>query len=226
MKARDIMISPVSTVSPATLVREVAQLFLHKRISGAPVVDDNGKLVGMVSEGDLLHRAEAGTGRRRSWWLSLLTQKGTLASDYVREHGRTVADVMSHKLITASPETPVREIARLLEKNCIKRVPIADSGELVGIVSRANLIQAVAGAPSELEIKVSDQQIREKLLADLQGQPWAQLGIINITVADGVVGLWGIIDSETERKAFKVAAEAVPGVVGVENHLMIRPFAA
>jgi len=226
MKARDVMSSPVITVNPATSVREVAQLFLDKRISGAPVVDDNGKLVGMISEGDLLHRAEAETGRRRSWWLHLLTQKGTLASDYVREHGRSVADVMSHRLITASPEMPLRDIARLLEKNRIKRVPIVENGELVGFVSRANLIQAVAGAQREMEIKLSDQQIREKLLADLRNQPWAELGIINVTVTEGKVELWGIVDGENERRALKVAAGAVPGVVAVEDHLTTRPFTA
>ena len=225
MKARDVMISPVITVTPQTSVRDVAQLFLEKRISGAPVLNDERKLVGVVSEGDLLHRNEAGTGRRRSWWLSLLTQKGTLAAEYIQEHGRSVADVMSHRVITASPETPVREIARLLEKNRIKRVPIVENDELVGIVSRANLIQAVASAPRELEILPSDQLVRAKLIADLQNQPWAQLGVINITVTDGVVGLWGIVDGETERKALKVAAESIPGVIAVDDHLIMRPFA-
>lgn len=224
MKARDVMISPVITVTPQTPVREVAQLFLEKRISGAPVLNEERKLVGMVSEGDLLHRSEAGTGRQRSWWLSLLTQKETLADEYVREHGRSVADVMSHKVMTASPETPVREIARILEKNRVKRVPIVENGELVGIVSRANLIQAIASAQRELEIPLSDQLIREKLMANLRNQPWAQLGVINITVTNGVVGLWGIVDDETERKAFKVAAESIPGVIAVDDHLIMRPF--
>lgn len=224
MKARDVMTSPVITVTPQTAVREVAQLFLEKRISGAPVVNGEGKLIGMVSEGDLLHRTEAGTGRRRSWWLSLFTQKGTLASEYIQEHGHSVADVMSDKVISASPETPVREVASLLEKNRIKRVPIVENDALVGIVSRANLIQAVASAPRELEIPVSDQLIREKLMANLRNQPWAELGVINITVTDGVVGLWGIADSEAERKALRVAAESLPGVLAVEDHLILRPF--
>lgn len=224
MKARDVMISPVITVTPQTSVRDVAQLFLERSISGAPVLNEQRKLVGMVSEGDLLHRSEAGTGRRRSWWLGLITQRETLAGEYVREHGHSVADVMSHNVVVASPETPVREIARVLEKNRIKRVPIVENGELVGIVSRANLIQAVASAPRELEINPSDQLIRDKLTADLRSQPWAKLGLINITVADGVVRLWGIVDSETERKALKVAAESVPGVIAVDDHLMMRPF--
>lgn len=225
MQARDVMIFPVITVTPDTPVNEVAQLFLDKRISGAPVIED-GKLVGMVSEGDLLHREEAGTAKRRSWWLGLLTHKDTLARDYVREHGRRVADVMSRRVITATPATPVREIARLLEKNRIKRVPVVDGDQVVGIVSRANLIQAVASAAAAPEVPVSDQQIRERMLLDLRRHAWTQLNVVNITVTSGVVGLWGIVDTETERRAFKVAAETTPGVVGVEDHLIIRPFAS
>jgi CBS domain-containing protein len=133
---------------------------------------------------------------------------------------------MSQGVITASPETPLREIARLLEKNRIKRVPIVENGQLVGIVSRANLIQAVAAARHDMEMPLSDQHIRERLTANLQDQSWAQLGLINITVTNGIVGLWGIVDSDTERKALKVAAESVPGVVEIEDHLIMRPFEA
>jgi CBS domain-containing protein len=224
MKARDIMTSPVITVKPRTEVQKVAQLFLDRCISGAPVVDDEGKLVGMVSEGDLLHRSEAGTGRRRSWWLGLLTSKQTLASEYAREHGRHVADIMSCRLVTAAPHTPVREIARLLEKHCIKRVPIVENGQLVGLVSRANLIQAVASAPANLVMSSSDQAIRVTLLAELAKQPWVDLALINVTVSNGVVELWGIMDSEAERKALKVAAEAISGVIAVDDHLISRPL--
>jgi CBS-domain-containing membrane protein len=226
MKAHDIMVSPVITVTPQTEVQTVARLFLDKRISGAPVVDEQGDVIGMVSEGDLLHRSEAGTGRRRSWWLSLLASKQTLASDYTREHGRHVADIMSRRLITATPETPLHEIARLLEKHCIKRVPIVDNGKLVGLVSRANLIQAVASTRQPLVMSPSDQEIRAMLLAELGQQPWADLALINITVSNGVVGLWGIMDNEAEHRALKVAAKAIPGVVGIDDHLISRPFAA
>jgi len=226
MKARDIMTSPVITVTARTEVLEVAQLFLNKRISGAPVVDNEGKLVGMVSEGDLLHRSEADTGRRRSWWLHLFTDRDILAREYAREHGRYVADIMSRRLITASPETPVHEIASLLERHRIKRVPIVEKGELVGLVSRANLIQAVATAQHALVMSSSDQEIRSTLQAELARQPWADLGLINITVSNGVVAFWGIINSEAERKALKVAAESIPGVVAVDDHLIPRPFAA
>lgn len=224
MKARDIMTSPVHTVVPRTTVQDVAKLFLEKRISGVPVVDEEGRLIGMVSEGDLLHRAEAGTGRRRSWWLTLIADKQTLASEYIREHGQHVADIMSRRLITVGPDTPVREIARLLERNGVKRVPVVEDGKPIGIVSRANLIQAVASAAQAPSVTASDQVIRDAILAELAKQEWAQLALVNVTVTEGVAGLWGIIDSETERKALTVAAETTPGVKAVDDHLIIRPF--
>ena len=160
MQARNVMVTPVVTVKPTATVQEVATQFLERNISGAPVVDDKGKLVGMVSEGDLLHRVEAGTERRRSWWLRALTEADTLAAEYVKSHGRKVADVMTRTVITAAPETPLHEIATLLEKNAIKRLPILENGQLVGIVSRANLLQAVASARQVLEATPSDKAIR------------------------------------------------------------------
>jgi CBS domain-containing protein len=223
MKARDVMVSPVITVKTSTPVREVAKTLLEKRISAVPVVDEKGKLVGMVSEGDLMHRAEAGTEQRRSWWLRLVSGDDVLAADYIKSHARKAADVMTPNVITATPDTPLDEIALLLEKNGIKRVPIVKDGQLVGIVTRANLVQAVASAPKGLEIPVSDEAIRDKLLAHLKAQPWARTGLLNVTVNDGVVNLWGITDSETERNAIRVAAESIPGVRAVNNHLTLRP---
>jgi CBS domain-containing protein len=151
MKARDVMVSPVITAKPSSSVKDVAKLFLDRRISAVPVVDDD-KLVGIVSEGDLLHRAEADTERRHYWWLRRLIADDTLAAEYVKAHARKVADVMTRRVIIASPETPLYEIAALMEKNAIKRVPIVSDGQLVGIVSRANLIQAVASARPSLGI--------------------------------------------------------------------------
>jgi len=152
MKARDVMVAPIITVKPTASVRDAAEMLVENRISGLPVVDDDGKLVGVVSEGDLLHRVEAGTDRRRSWWLQLITGDTRLASEYIGAHARKVADVMSRRVITAPPETPLSEIAIRMEKNAINRVPIVDSdGQLVGIVSRANLVQAIATAPRSAE---------------------------------------------------------------------------
>ena len=146
MKARDVMVSPVISVKPSCTVKEVAQTLLERRISAVPVVDDTGKLVGIVSEGDLMHRAEIGTQRRHSWWLRVLTGDDALAAEYTKAHARTVADVMTREVITASPDTPLHEIAALLERRSIKRVPIVRDGALLGIVSRANLLQALASS--------------------------------------------------------------------------------
>jgi CBS domain-containing protein len=223
MQARDVMVTPVVTVKPSATVHEVARQFLERQISGAPVVDDNGEVAGIISEGDLLHRVEAGTERRRSWWLHALTEADTLAAEYVKAHGRKVSDVMTHSVITAAPETPLHEIAGLMEKNAIKRLPILENGQLVGIVSRANLLQAVASARQLLEEATpSDKAIRDHILASLRAEPWAHTDLLNVTVSDGIVDLWGLAESKAERKAIKVAAETTPGVRTVNDNLVTR----
>lgn len=223
MHARDVMVAPVITVKPSTAVKEVAELFLKKRISAAPVIDSQGKLVGILSEGDLLHRVEADTERHRPWWFEVFMGSDTLAAEYVKSHGRKVSDIMTRKVIIASPQTPLHEVATLMEQNAIKRVPILENGQLVGIVSRANLIQAVATARKLLDIPLSDTTIREQILSHLKKQPWAHTAMLNVTVNAGVVDLWGIAESTTERKAMKVAAESVPDVCEVNDNLIIRP---
>jgi hypothetical protein len=187
------------------------------------VVDDKGKLVGIISEGDLLHRAESGTELQRPWWLRAFVGPDALAAEYTKAHARKVTDVMSRQVITVSPETPLHEVATLLEKHSIKRVPIVENGQLVGLVSRANLIQAVASAGKGLETPLSDATIRDKLMGHLNAQPWAQTGLLNVTVNDGVVDLWGITRSDAERKAIRVAAEAATGVCAVNDNLRIWP---
>lgn len=224
MYARDAMIAPVITVKPSTTVKEVAELFLNKRISAAPVVDSQEDLVGIVSESDLLHRVEVGTERRRSWWLEGFVGNDTLAAEYVKSHGRKISDIMTRKVITASPQTPLHEVATLMEKNAIKRVPILENGQLVGIVSRANLVQAVATASQLLDIPLSDSAIRKTILSHLKKQPWAHTSMLNVTVNAGVVDLWGLAESADERKAIKVAVETTPGVCAVNDNLTIRRF--
>ena len=190
MKARDVMVSPVISVKPSCTVKEVAKTLLERRISAVPVVDDSGKLAGIVSEGDLMHRAEIGTQRRHSWWLRVLTGDDALAAEYTKAHARTVADVMTREVITASPDTPLHEIAALLERHSIKRVPIVRDGALLGIVNRANLLQALASSHKDLDVQVSDTAIRDRILAHLNNQPWAHTLLLNVTVNGGVVDLW------------------------------------
>src|SRR5690349_2607147 len=144
MQAKDVMVAPVITAKPYFTVQHVAKLLSANHISALPVVDDDNRVVGMVSEGDLVHRAENSTERGRSWWLEMFADKDVLASRYVKEHGRQVSDIMTKKVVSASPDTSLKEIALLLERHRIKRVPIVQHDQLVGIVSRANLIQALA----------------------------------------------------------------------------------
>jgi CBS domain-containing protein len=224
MKARDVMVSPVVTVGENETVRDLAKLLVARHISAAPVVDSAGKLVGIVTEADLLHRAEAGTERPVSWWLSLLAGDRALADDYVKSHALKVKDLMTRGVKTADPDTPLAEIADLFEENHIKRVPIVSKGgDLVGIVSRANIIQAVASARPALEINPSDAAIRKKLMDELKKQPWSHVHRLNVTVKAGVVDLWGFVESKEERQAIVVAAEAIPGVTGVNDRLLRKP---
>lgn len=222
MQARDVMVSPVITVAKNATVRDVAKILLEKRISAVPVVD-NGKVVGIVTESDLMHRVEAGTERLYSWWVNFLAGEATIAADYVKSHATRVEDVMTAEVVTAPPEMPLHEIASLLEERQIKHVPIVSKdGSLVGIVSRANLIQAVASARTRIEIALPDLTIRTKLLDELRTRPWAHIGNLNVIVTNGIVDLWGYVGSGEERKAIRIAAEAVPGVTLVNDHLTDR----
>jgi CBS domain-containing protein len=224
MKARDVMTLGVFTVKPTMSVKDVARLFVEQRISAVPVVDDQRKIVGIVSEGDLVHRSEISTQRRHPWWLVLMAGDEGLAAEYIKAHAKRVADIMTRKVITAEPDTPLQEIAAMLERYGIKRLPIVRNGRLVGIVSRANLVQAIATSGSKLDVPLSDTAIREKVLTHLNKQNWAHTALLNVTVNSGVVDLWGFVESDTERKAIRVAAEATPGVRAVNDHMTARPF--
>jgi CBS domain-containing protein len=224
MQAADIMTTSVVTVAPDATAQEAAALMLRSRVSALPVVEPSGKLVGIVSEGDLIRRAELGTERERSWWLELLTSNRTLAADYVKSHGRKVSELMTRNVVTASPDTPVNAIALLLERHAIKRVPILDKGVLKGIVSRANLVQGLAGLKLEAPERRAgkDAEIREEILARLLRAPWRPW-LLNVTVHDGIAELWGIANSREEKAAAGVAVENAPGVVSVNNHIIVRP---
>jgi CBS domain-containing protein len=225
MRAADVMVTNVIAVGPEACVQDVAHILLSARISGVPVVGRNGELLGIVSEGDLMRRVEAGTGRRRPWWLAIFTGKEALAAEFIKEHSRKVTDVMTRDVVTAAPDTPLWTIANLLEKNAIKRVPIVEGGKVVGIVSRANLLQALASTGKKLEVAApaDDSTIRKKVLSQLDAEPWTKPSLINVIVQDGTVELWGVVDSASEKKAVRVAAEVTPGVRAVNDNLIIRP---
>ena len=223
MKAADVMATNVITVRLDTPVATIAEVLLANRISAVPVVNDKDVLVGIVSEGDLIHRVEAGTERHRSWWLKLLTGKETLAHEFVMSHARKAADVMTRPVISVQPDTPLGDIASLLEKHRIKRVPVASNGKIVGIVSRANLIQALVNLNrAKTEASVDDLTLHGNILEQLRSKPWVDPSTISILVNNGSVELWGIVDSETEKNAIRVAVEVMPGVRQVANKLVVK----
>ena len=223
MKAADVMATKVITVRLDTPVAMIAEVLLANRISAVPVVNDKDVLVGIVSEGDLIHRVEAGTERHRSWRLELLTGKEILAHEFVMSYGRKAADVMTRPVISVQPDTPLGDIAALLEKHRIKRVPVASNGKIVGIVSRANLIQALVNLNrAKTETSVDDLTLHSDILKQLRSKPWVDPSKISILVNNGNVELWGIVDSETEKNAIRVAVEVTPGVRQVANKLVVE----
>jgi CBS domain-containing protein len=231
MRASDVMTTKVITASPETPVQELAALLSSQSISGVPVVDASNNIVGIVSEGDLLFRTETHierrTARKRSRWFDAFTREQDAALDYIKTHGRTVGDVMTRQITTVSETTHLAEVADLLETKRIKRVPVVRDGKVVGIVSRANLVRALAATkiPPAAETDMDDRGIREALLAELQGQRWARFWVEDIIVRDKIVHIWCSDDHpEAERRAFRVAAENTPGVVAVEEHLVPVPI--
>jgi CBS domain-containing protein len=220
MKAKDIMTSPVISVEPDASIWQAVRIMLQRRISGLPVIDKDGHLLGMVSEGDFLRRAETGTQRQRSRWLEFLLGPGRLADEYTRSHGRKVQEIMTPDPVTVAEETPLEEVVRTMEKRRIKRLPVMHGKDVVGIVTRANLVHALAGVARELmPTTANDEAIRGRLLAELTKEPWAPVGLINPVVRNGVVELWGTITEERQRQALITAAENVPGVKAVRDYL-------
>jgi CBS domain-containing protein len=221
MKVREIMTSKVLSIEPNAGVLQAVRSMLQNKISGLPVVNADGTLVGIVTEGDFLRRVETATERRRPRWLEFLAGPGRLADDYVHTHARKIADIMTPEPYTVTEDTPLENVVQLMEKNRIKRLPVVRGKLLVGIVSRANLLHALASlAPKAPASAAADETIRERLLAELERQKWAPVGFLNVVVRDGVVELWGTITDERERKALVVAAQNVPGVKDVRDHMV------
>jgi CBS domain-containing protein len=218
MQAIDIMTPGVITAMPDTQIGELIRLMLLHRVSALPIVDGT-TLVGIVSEGDLILRAGPGTEKRPARWLELISSRAHLAADYVHTHGHTARQVMTTPVITVADTTPVDEIAALLESRHIKRVPVLCDEQLLGIISRANLLRALACRITQ-QVTTDDRAIRDRLLQELHAQPWGQsLPAGNVVAQDGVVHLWADVDSQDACTARVVAAEGVPGVRLVEDHV-------
>lgn len=223
MKAADVMVREVITVRPEASVRDAALLMLQHGISGLPVVDDNHRLVGLISEGDLIRRAETGTERRRSWWLELLTPQERLADEFSRAHAVRVSDLMTRHVVSADENASLADIATLMERHGIKRVPIQQDGRLVGIVSRANLVKALVAAPPRATETTDDARLREKVIEHIRAVPGGVPWLLSVDVEAGVAQLQGPVHSDEQRRAIRIAAEATPGIRQVEDKLYKMP---
>jgi CBS domain-containing protein len=221
MQARDVMTTQVVTVRPETSVEQIAALLLERRISGVPVVDAGGRLLGIVTEGDLMRRPEIGTERHRGWWLRFFGDERARTVEYARAHGSRAEQVMTRNVVTVGEDTSLADIARLLEEHHIKRVPVVRDGRVVGIVSRANLLHGLAthvdATPPAKPI--DDRSLRDAVLRAFERDDLTLHGRLNVIVKNGVVELWGLVESEEARRAIRIAAENVPGVTGVRDNL-------
>lgn len=223
MHATDIMTRTVITATPKTEVREIVDLMMQNRISAVPVVDDAGRVIGMVSEGDLMRRVENATDRRDSWWLSALFSARNDVDAYVKSRGRRAEDIMTRDPITISEDTPLYKIAQTLEKKHIKRVPVVSNGKLVGIVSRSNLLQGFSTMQKDAAAAADDKTIRNSIVKEMEDKLDISGNSTNVVVVDGVVTLWGLVQNAAQQKAAAIAAENTPGVREVHNNLSVSP---
>ncbi len=220
MQAKDVMTREVATVRPETPLVEAATILVARHISGLPVLDESGQLVGILTEGDLLRRIELGTLPQRTRWLNLLRGPGLAAAEYVRTRTQHVEDVMTPSPASVAPEAPLEEVVALMERKRIKRVPVVDADKLVGVVSRSDLVRALVRAMPTRDGKPRDDAaIRADILAELEAQDWYRMCNITVTVEHGDVRLEGVVQSDAVHPALRVAVERVPGVVAVQNHV-------
>ena len=221
MHAKDVMTPIVISVASDAPISAAARLMLQNKISGLPVVDKSGKLVGIVTEGDFLRRAEIGTQRRRARWIEFLIGPGQLADEYSRSSGRSVSDVMTRDVHAVNVDASLEDIVRIMERRRVKRVPVVAEGKIVGIVTRANLLHALAGIADEIApSSADDTAIRDQIFAEMKRQTWAPIAMIDVTVRKGVVQLSGALTNKRQRQALRILAENIPGVKKVQDDLV------
>jgi CBS domain-containing protein len=219
MLAGDIMVKDVVSVSPETPVRDVALLMLERRISGVPVVDAEGRVLGIVSEGDLIRRPEIETDHTPKGWLGLFLSDEDRARDFVKSHGRKAREVMTQPALCVARDTPLTEVVRLMERHRVKRLLITEDGKLAGLVTRADLLRAMVAHQDVSPAAASDKEVRDRIDAMLRGEDWATSAYVNVQVENGVAHLWGTVESASQREALILAVRGVPGVKDVQPHL-------
>lgn len=216
MIAQDLMTSPAVTIRSDGTLLDALRLMVDRRISGLPVVDENGKLVGQITEGDLLRRSEIGSERHRPRWLEYVLGPGQLAADYVKSHSQSIGDLMTGNPISISEKTPVSEIAEVMLSAAVKRLPVLENGRVIGVVSRGDLLRSVLRQmESTLGMRLGDEAIKDSVWREIRSQSWTDPEMLDISVRDGVVTLRGVIMNQKLRQALRVAAAGVPGVVQV-----------
>jgi CBS domain-containing protein len=219
MKVADVMVKDVVFTKPEAPVKEVAALMVERRISGLPVVDGSGRVVGIVSEGDLIRRPEIGTDRAKAGWMHLFIGDEARAREFVKSHGRVARDVMTQPAICVVADTPLDEVVRLMQEHRVKRVPVLQGGKLAGLVTRADLLRALVTRLAEPAVQVGDEELRKRIDAMLRKEDWAATAVVYVQVEKGVAQLWGTVDSEEQREALLLAVRGMPGVKDVQAHL-------
>jgi CBS domain-containing protein len=219
MQVSQAMSTKVIAIQPDANIAEAIDLMLRSHVSGLPVVDAEGTLIGLLSEGDLLRRAELGTQKPRARWIEILLGPGKAAETYVQTHGRKVEELMTAEPITIAPGADLSEAVDLMNRHRIKRLPVTLEGRIVGILTRADLIRALANLLPTAQTPVPDAAIRRSILDQLDKQAWAPTALIEVGVRDGIVTLSGTILDDRERAALRVIAENTPGVRSVEDQL-------
>lgn len=219
------MTAGAATIRQDASLADAARMMLQHHVSGLPVTDADGTLVGMVTERDLLRRFEIGTDRERPGWVAMWLSPAALAEEYVKTHGRKVHEIMTTDVVSVRTDTPLEEVAETMERRGFKRVPVVRGGKIVGIVSRANFLLALSRRLGDVsEAPASDMAIRQRIVDEIDAQRWSPLSMIDIEVQDGAVRLRGTVNDDIVRKAVVVAAENTPGVKSVEDNLRVIPF--
>lgn len=222
MRAHQIMTTKVHTVRPDTSVGDIARLMTNERIGGLPVVDDDGSVIGIVSETDLLHRAETGTEKKRKWWVAMFLDADMRARDYIKSHARKAEDIMCPYVISVADSAKLAEVADVLDTNNLKRVPVVKAGKLVGIITRGDLVRALASADANRSAPIGDSAAVQKLLNErIAKQSWLSATYLNVVVNEQAVELWGFVDSHDQRKALLILVEEVAATRRIDDHLVV-----
>lgn len=219
VRAMDIMTREVISVHPETSIHDAARIMVDHAVSGLPVVGDGGRVVGIVSEGDLILRQKP--RERVSWWRSFFETGERLAREFQKATGVTVGEIMTPRVITVSPELPIESVAAILDGHRIRRVPVVHEGQLVGIVSRGDLIKALANEPVPTEVPHSDAELIATMKARIAAESWGPRGLV-IHAQDGVLSLWGLVETEAERSALETMARSIGGVKRIDDQIAVR----